>query len=96
MLLKTYEKIKTNALIENNYNMPLINNKLGYFINILNFIHQITFSIIIKVGFLIKGVIKIYFLQEFLSKFVISKLIFELFVNLIVLVETLCAPDYVR
>ena len=74
--------------------MPLINNKLGYFINILNFIHQITFSIIIKVGFLIKGLIKICSLQEVLPNFVISKFFFELFVNQIFLVKSLCALDF--
>ena len=98
VFLKTYrEKIKTNILIKNSYNMLLIDNKLGYFFNISNnIICQISFSIITKISFSNTQLIKIHSLQEILHKLVISRFIFELFVNLIVLVGTLCAPDFVR
>ena len=71
--------------------MPLIKNKLGYFINTLNIICQFSFSIITKISFSNSQLIKMYSLQVILSKFVTSKFIFELFVYLTFSVQSLCA-----
>ena len=76
-------KIKNNVLIKNRYKIPVINNKLGYFINISNKLCQLSFSIITKISFSNKQLMKKHLFQEILSELIISKLIFELFLNLI-------------
>ena len=96
MFLKTYpEKIKNNFSLKYSYNIPLIKNKLGYFINTLNIICQFSVSIITKINFSKILLIKMYSLQVILSKFITSKFIFEFFVYLFFSVGTLCVMDLV-
>ena len=96
MFLKTHlEKTKNNTLLENGYNLPLINNILDYFITTLNSICKISFSNITKISFLNTHLMKMHSLQEILSKFVISKFIFKLFLHIIFSLGTLCKLDFV-
>ena len=82
------QKIKKDFLMKNRYNISFY--KLGYFINSLNSVCKISFSIITKIIFSNTQLMK-----NLLSKFVISKFIFELFVNLIFTIVTLGALDLV-